>query len=134
MVKVGLNNPLNHNKKTAMTLAQIAFSWIDLLWVPAALLAVERGKRFLAVGFVLACVFLLRLQVELFQQLGFARGFMGFMDSAIFPRGLVTYGVFIALFLLIAFYSKGSHKSIFMAASITILIAAFCVSCFIMVL
>lgn len=114
--------------------AHILYAWIDLLWVPVALLAMERGKKLFTCLFVLSCVLLLRLQVELMQQIGFPRGFLGFMDSDVFTRGLIAYGGFIAFFMVLAYYSKGSDKNIHIAASISILIAAFCVSLFIMVL
>ncbi len=133
MVKSG-PNARNHSKREPMNIAPQIIDWIDLLWVPVALVVVERGKRLSTCGFVLSCSLLLRLEVELLQQLGFPRGFFGFMRSDIFLRGLVTYGAFIAFFLLLAHYSKGSDKNVHMAASITILIAAFCVSLFIMVL
>lgn len=109
-------------------------SWIDLLWVPVAFFTMERGKRFLTCGFALSCSLLMRLQVELLQDMGYGRGFFGFMQSHIHTRGLITYGVFILLFLLLAYFSKGSDKSIHIAASITIMIAAFCVSSLVMVL
>ena len=134
MVKVRLVKPFNHNKKIAMSLVQTVFPWIDLVWVPVALVAVEKGKRLLTLGFVGFCIVALRLQIELMDSLGFSRGYLGFMESGIYPRGIVTYGVFIAFFLLLAHFSKGSDKSVHMAASITILIAAFCLSSFIMVL
>ncbi len=129
--------PGNLTKSKSMNIdlnAQTILPWIDLLWVPVALLTMERGKRLLTCGFVLSCSLLLRLQVELLQQVGYPYGFFRLMDTGIFTRGLITYGGFITLFLLLAYYSPGSNKSVHMAASITILIAAFCVSFLIMVL
>jgi hypothetical protein len=117
-----------------MSLVQTAFQWIDLLWIPVAVLTMEKGKRIFTCGFVFSCVLLLRLQVELLQKIGFAHGFFGWMDSDIYKRGLITYGFFIMLFLLIAYFSPGSDKNVHIAASIAIFIAAFCVSTFIMVL
>jgi hypothetical protein len=114
--------------------AQTAFEWMDLLWIPFALLIMERGKKLFTCAFVLSCVLLLRLQVELMQQIGYPHGFLHWLDSTIFTRGLITYGTFIGLFMLLAFYSKGGDKNVHIAASITIMIAAFCVSSFIMVL
>lgn len=113
---------------------QILYPWLDLLWIPLAVVAVERGKRFLTIGFVLACVLMLRLQMELMHSIGQPYGFFGFMTTSIYDRGLVTYGIFIALFLLLAHFSRGGDKNVHVAASITILIAAFCVSSLIMVL
>ena len=117
-----------------MTTVQTIFPWLDLLWVPVALLTAERGKRLFTAVFAGACVLLLRLQVELLRGIGFSKGFLGFMTSDILYRGMVVYGVFILLFLILAHFSKGGDKNIHIAASITILIAAFCVSSFIMVL
>ena len=108
--------------------------WIDLIWVPVAFLAVERGKKLFTVAFVLSCAFLVRLQVELLRDLGYPRGIFGLMDAPLLTRGMVTYGLFIGLFLCLAFFSKGGDRNVHMAASITILIAAFCVSLIVMVL
>lgn len=109
-------------------------SWADLFWLPVAFLTMERGKRLLTCGFVLSCALLLRLQVELLHGIGYPYGFFGLMAAPVMIRGLVTYGVFILLFLLLAYFSKGSDKSIHIAASITIMIVAFCVSSLVMVL
>ncbi|PZQ46725.1 MAG: hypothetical protein DI551_04540 [Micavibrio aeruginosavorus] len=117
-----------------MTLAQIFYQWIDLFWVPVALLTVEKGKRLFTCGFVLSCVLLLRLQVELLQQIGMPNGFFGWLGADIFLHGVITYGAFVAFFFIFSHFSQGSDKSVHMAASITILIAAFCVSSFIMLL
>lgn len=117
-----------------MNIALTALDWIDLLWVPIALLTMERGKKLFTCGFVLSCSLLLRLQVELLRELGYPYGFFRLLDSSIFTRGLITYGLFIALFLLLAYFSKGGDKNVHIAASITILIAAFCVSLLVMVL
>lgn len=117
-----------------MTTALPLMQWIDLFWVPVALLAMERGRKIKTALFVLACAFLLRLQVELLQQIGYPRGFFGLMQSDILIRGQIIYSVFILFFLLLAFFSPGANKHVYLAASITVMIAAFCVSFLIMVL
>lgn len=113
---------------------QIIYPWIDLLWIPVSMMLVERSKWILTSLFILACVLLLRLQLELFGSIGFKNGFFGLLKSGAYDRGLVVYGVFIALFLFLAYFSKGGDKNVHMAASITILIMSFCVSSVIMVL
>lgn len=118
----------------AMSLAQTICQWIDLLWIPVALFTMERGKRLLTVGFVVSCALLLRLQVELMQQIGYPRGFFGFMGSAVLTRGQISYSVFVMALMILAHYSPGSDKSIHIAASISVMIAAFCVSTLVMVL
>jgi len=117
-----------------MITTQTLFQWIDLLWIPVALLASEKGKRILTCFFILASILLLRLQVELLQGIGFERGFLGLVQTDILTRGMATYGSFIAIFLILAYFSKGTDKNIHIAASITIMLASFCVSTLIMVL
>lgn len=117
-----------------MRIDPLLIQYADFLWFPVALVIMERGKKLLTCGFIGACIVLLRLQVELLQQLGHPRGIFGIMESSGFYRGLITYGVFIAFFLWIARMSIGEMKHVHMAASIVILIAAFCVSLIIMVL
>lgn len=117
-----------------MSLAQTLYQWIDLMWIPVALLTMEKGKRLFTVGFICACVLLLRLQVELMGDIGYANGIFGLMESDAYARGLVTYALFITLFMILAHYSPGVDKSIHIAASITMMIGAFCVSALVMVL
>ncbi len=117
-----------------MSLAHTLYSWIDLLWLPLAYLTMEKGKRVLTCLYVIGCVFLLRLQIDLIRSTGFENGFFGVVKMGIFERGLITYGLFIGLFLLLAFFSKGSNKNIHFAASLTMLILAFCVSTLVMAL
>lgn len=117
-----------------MRIDPLLIQYADFLWFPIALAIMERGKKLLTCGFIGACIILLRLQVELLQHIGYPRGFLGVMENSVLHRGLITYGVFIAFFLLIAWLSKREMKHVHMAASIVILIASFCVSSIIMVL
>ena len=113
---------------------QTVLAWIDLIWIPGSLIAAEPGKRLFAAGFAGACCLLLRLQAELLRGIGYANGFLGFMQSDVLIRGQVIYSFFILAFLILAHFSQGVYKSVYLAASISIMIAAFCVSSFIMVL
>lgn len=110
------------------------YLWIDLLWLPVALIVTRRRKWLVMTGFILACVLLLRLQVELLAEGGYPNGLLGFMQMGILTRGQITYSVFIAAFLLITRYSPGVNRNILVAAAITIFFAAFCISSVIMVL
>lgn len=130
----GAGPRVNLNVKTGMITAQTLFQWIDLLWVPLALLTMEKGKRLLTCLFVLSCVLMLRLQMELLHSMGFPNGIFRLVETSIYVRGLIIYGFFIGLFLILAYLSKGGDKNVHIAASITILIASFCVSSVVMVL
>lgn len=116
-----------------MITAQTLMNWIDLFWIPVALVTMEKGKKIKTCLFILGCSLLLRLQVEFLQQIGYPQGFTGWIETPVFTRGLITYSCFIAFFLIIAHFSKGGDKHVHIAASITILIAAFCLSTVIMV-
>ncbi|MFA5593123.1 MAG: hypothetical protein WC989_07400 [Micavibrio sp.] len=117
-----------------MITAHPLIQWIDLLWFPLAFTVSERGKRLLTWFFIAGCVLLPRFQAELLTQIGFPDGVFGLLSSPVFLRGIVVYGFFIALFLLLAYHSKGTDKSIHLAASISLMLFAFCVSTLIMVL
>lgn len=112
----------------------ILFNYIDLLWVPVALLCLHKGQRLKAALFVLACAFVMRLQIELMQSIGYGNGFFRLIDTPLYIRGLVTYSVFILGLFILSHFSPKTDSFVYIAASITIFIAAFCVSSLIMVL
>lgn len=109
-------------------------NWLDLIWIPLALLIARRGQRIYCLGFVMISIFALRLQVDLMQVLGFEYGFFGLIDFPALWRGYAAYAVFIAMFLGLTRWSKERDPYIFIAAGITVFVSAFCVSTFIMVL
>lgn len=108
--------------------------FLDLFWLPTALAVVHSEQRIKTIIFVGACVFMLRLQVEMMGQLGFENGFFGWWEWPILYRGMAGYAVFIAFYLLTARLSPRSDIFILMAAGITIFITAFCVTSAMMVL
>lgn len=90
--------------------------------------------RWLTFGFIASCLMMMRMQVELITYTGHDTGFLRLMDAPAHTRGLITYGIFIALFLVIANFSSRTRKVVYLAASITIFFTAFLVSTIIMVL
>ncbi|USO04054.1 MAG: hypothetical protein H6853_01895 [Rhodospirillales bacterium] len=106
---------------------QSLFEWIDLLWVPVALLCLHKGQRLKGAVFVLACAFIMRLQIQLMEEIGFGNGFLGLLDTPLYARGLVTYSLTILIFFLLSYYSPNIDKFVHVAASITIFTGAFCV-------
>ena len=115
-------------------MGSLIYQWIDLLWLPLGWFAVAPKFRWLTLGFIAACLLMLRMQIELMVYTGYESGILPFMTSNVQTRGLVTYSVFIALFLILANFSGRSQKVVFMSASITVFIAAFLVSTLLMVL
>ena len=112
----------------------LIMNWIDVLWIPAALLIVHKSQKIKAVLFVLVCMFSLRLQTELIQSTGFDTGFTNLFDGDVFHRGMIFYGICIAIYLILSYYSPYTRGVIYMAASLSIYFMAFFGSMFIMIL
>ncbi|MEM9469289.1 MAG: hypothetical protein AAF988_03915 [Pseudomonadota bacterium] len=108
--------------------------WFDLLWVPVAVLVCKGSEKIKSAFFVLTCVLMLRLQVSLMERIGFNKGFLQWIDMSLLHRGMIVYGVAIVVFLALVAWSKGSNTYVFIAAGITVFIAAFIVSTVVMVI
>ena len=105
-----------------------------MLWLPVAALAVNKRHWLLTGGFIAACILSLRLQIEMMESFNYPHGILGLMDAPLFQRGLITYGVIIALFLLLAHFSPRTRPIVFMSAALSVYIIAFCISTIIMAL
>lgn len=92
------------------------------------MLIVHRGQKLKAAAFVLLCVLVLRLQIEIVHEMGFEKGVTGLFDWPLIIRGYVVYGVFFALYLLLSWFSPYTRGAIYLAASLTIFFMAFTVS------
>ena len=114
--------------------SQIFFDWMDLIWVPVAFFVAHKGHRIKTVFFILACVAVLRLQVDVMAQLGYPTGILTFFDMPLLVRGYILYGLFIALFLVLARLSRGTNQFVFLAATISTFLLAFCISSVVMLL
>ncbi len=114
--------------------SQGLYNYIDLLWLPVAWFTVHKHQRLKTIAFITACILTLRTQVELMDSTGFDAGFLPFWDASAYSRGLITYGLVIALFLILAYYSPRTDKVVFFAAALSIYILAFCTSMLLMAL
>ena len=76
----------------------------------------------------------LRLQVQLMNEIGYPAGIFNILDFPILYRGFIIYGVLTAFFWALVSISQDNDPYIFMAAAISVFMAAFCMSSFIMVL
>ena len=108
------------------------YQWIDLLWLPVAMVTVHKGQRALTAVFMLVCIFSMRAQVELMQSFGRPGGFTGLLQAGAYERGLVVYGIVFTLFLILAYFSPHTKGVIFLAATLTIYILSFCLSMLVM--
>ena len=108
--------------------------WIDLAWIPVALVLLRKGQHFKGIMLILSCVFVLRLQVELMESIAHPDGLLPFINFPLLQRGFIVYGAFIAVFLILSHFSREKDPYVYIAAAITVFIAAFCVSSFVLVL
>lgn len=115
-------------------MSALLYQWIDLLWLPVGMVVVHKGQRLKTAAFMLVCILTMRAQVELMESLGGTNGFTGFWGWDSFQRGLLAYGIIFALFLLLAYFSPHTRGIVFFAATLTIYIAAFCLSMLLMVI
>ncbi len=112
----------------------LIYQWIDLLWLPVGWFAVHPQHRWKTMALIFACIFTMRTQVELITMTGYPTGYLPLMDSALYPRGLIVYSVIMALFLVLAHFSRRTKRIVFMAVAITVYFFAFTVSTIFMVL
>lgn len=110
------------------------YHYVDFLWLPVAWFTVAKQHRWYGQAFVLTSLVTLRTQVELMKSTGYETGFLPFMHSHIFPRGMIAWSIIIALFLILAYFSPRTKPVIFFAASLSIYIFAFCFSMLLMAL
>lgn len=102
--------------------------WLLLIWIPVAVVIVHKGQRLKIGAFIIVISILLRLQVELVQSTGFAKGFTGLIDMSLEKRGLIVHSIFIALFLLLSYLSPNTKGAIYLAASLSLFFMSFFLS------
>ncbi len=86
---------------------------------------VHKEHRWWSLGFVVACIILARLQVEIMTSIGYPFGIMGFWEAHVHTRALIVTGIFYSLFLLMAHFSKRTQGVVFMAACLSIFFMIF---------
>lgn len=94
--------------------------WIDLLWVFPAVVLAHKWHKVFALCFVLLLCLTIRMEIELMHSFGMDGGVTGWVEMGQLLRAQIVISIIIALYLLLAFYSKYTKPIIFMAASLTI--------------
>lgn len=109
-------------------------NWIDLLWLPISFFAVHKNQRFKVLFIILLGIVMVRLQVDMLNYLHFPNGFLGFIEMRPLYRGFWVYGFFNLVFIALSRLSPRTNIYVYIAASISIFIIAFCLSTAIMLL
>jgi hypothetical protein len=110
------------------------WEWLDIAWFPIALILVHKGQRLKACAFIAVCMMVMRLQIQIFDQMGFSKGITGFIDWPLIFRGYAVYGVFMLLFIILSYFSPYTRGAIYLAASLSIFFMAFTVSSIVLIL
>lgn len=95
---------------------------------------VHKPHRLYALGFILSCMLMMRLEIELMDGIGYGHGILNFMQSHIHNRLLVVYSVIYMLYFVMAYYSPNTKGAVMLAASISVFFFVLFLSVFIMVL
>ncbi len=112
----------------------LTYQWIDLIWLPVAFYIVRREQRWWAIGLIASCMLMMRLEIELMEEIGYPHGLIGLMKSSVHNRLLVLYSLVYIAFFTLAHYSKNSTGTVFLAATISIFFMVLVLSVFVMVL
>jgi len=110
------------------------YLWADILWLPIVFFLVHKQHRWWAIGFVTACMVMMRMQVEIMEYGGYGNGIMPLWDIGVHARGLIIYSTFYILFLLLAHFSPNTRGVVFMAACLGLFFMAFVSSMVLMLL
>ncbi|MEZ5919483.1 MAG: hypothetical protein R3D66_06155 [Alphaproteobacteria bacterium] len=108
--------------------------WIDLLWIPAAMIVVQKRQRWWTLAFLGTCMLMMRLQTEMMTAIGYPSGILPLMHSPVFFRGLGVYSIFYALYLLLALWSPKTEGMMLMASALSLFFLALFVSTLFMLL
>lgn len=112
----------------------ILYYWIDVIWIPIAFFLVHQKHRWWSVGFVVGCMILMRLQVEMMAYIGHPNGILTLLNAHVNARLMVVYSIFYILFLVMAHYSPKTEGVVFMGACLGLLFMVFIVSSLVMIL
>ena len=110
------------------------YQWIDLIWIPIAMVVVHKRQVLKSIAFILACILTLRTQIEIMESIDRANGILGWVDMGLYERGLIIYGLLIGVFLILAHFSPRTHGAVFLAAILSLYILGLCASMIFMVL
>ena len=110
------------------------FNYIDFIWLPIALFVVHKNQRIVTAAFFISCFLMMRMQIEMMTSLGYPTGILPLIKWPVRDTAMVTYMVFYVAYLALAHWSPGTHKHIFLAASISIFFATMLTSMVIMLL
>ena len=115
-------------------LAGELYNWIDLLWIPVALLVLPRNQWLEALFVIFCAVIMLRLQVELVAVLGWDGGFTGYLPYDPYIKGLIAYSIIIAVYMILLLVLKLYKWRAHIILSVSVFFNAFIVSSIVMIL
>lgn len=110
------------------------YNWIDLLWIPIALIVLPLRQWIEALTLIICCVIMLRLQIETLDAYDFNGGLTGWFDFDLYHKGLFAYSLVIAAYLILALILYRHGWFIHLSWAIGIFFQAFIFSSLIMII
>lgn len=115
-----------------MDIPSILYNWLDLIWIPITFIVLPRIQWLEALIVIICSSIMLRLQIEVVETYGRVQGWTGWLPYDAYHKGLVTYSVIIAIYiLLMLFLVKNKWKAHFLL-SLSIFFNAFIISSIVM--
>lgn len=107
--------------------------YIDAIWIFIALLIANRGQRLVAVGYVVACMLMMRMQIEFIVDMEYDT-LLNLLPFPMFETGVITYSIFNALYLGFLQFSRANRGALLMASTISIFFVALIATSVVLVL
>lgn len=102
--------------------------WLDLLWIPVALVILPRFQWLEALSMIICAAIMLRMQVELAQGAGAEYGLTGWLVYPAFYKGMAVYSAAIALYIILMLVLVRYHWRAHILLSFSVFFNAFILS------
>ena len=112
----------------------IVSQWLDLIWIPIALIVLPRKQWIEALVLIICSAIMLRLQIDMVKQYGKPGGMTGWLSFELYHKGLVTYSVIIAIYIIASLMLYRHGWLIHLSLAIGVFFNAFILSTIVMVL
>lgn len=117
-----------------MSIFNLIYHWIDILWIPVLFFGVHKKHRWYACGFATGSIILVHTMSEIMTSIGYPNGIIGYISLDVHSRLLIISIIIYSAFLLVARFSSKTLGVVFMAASLTFFFLILVVGSLIMVL
>lgn len=103
--------------------------YIDLLFIPLTIMLLPRVRWLVALGFLMGCMIMMRMQIELMTMIGYPYGILGFApDLHVMVRGMIVYCTAYMGYIIYLRLSRQDSGALLMIGAFSIFFALLVVS------